>query len=155
MSLRSDVGNFIANLRNQIESALSTGLSGMSGLAQSAGTALSNVWGGGFAGMKDPEEFCSAVAAYSAKVHEAVNAYNAAADLDSSFKGQVQAELNTFVTETKNLLNAWVKLVDKWAEESRAAYQAWKEGDTQSVAANVQNSSEEVKEMAKNVSLDY
>ena len=27
MSLRSDVGNFLSNLRNQIESALSTGLS--------------------------------------------------------------------------------------------------------------------------------
>ena len=154
MSLRSDVGNFISNLRNQIESALSTGLSGLGGMAQSAGTALSNVWGGGFAGMKDPEEFCSAVAAYSAKVHEAVDAYNASADLDSSFKGQVQAELNTFVTETKNLLNAWVKLVDKWAEESRAAYQAWQDGDAQSVSANVQNAVDDVKQMAQNITLD-
>ena len=77
-----------------------------------------------------------------------------AADLDSSFKGQVQGELNTFVTETKNLLNAWVKLVDKWAEESRAAYQAWQDGDAQSVSANVQNAVDDVKQMAQNITLD-
>ena len=154
MSLRSDVGNFVANLKNQIESALSSGLAGLGGLAQSGSTALSNVWGGGFAGMKDPEEFCTAVTTYSAKVHEAVAAYNASADLDASFKGSVNPALNQFVTDTKELLNAWVKLVDKWADESRAAYQAWKDGDTQSVAANVQNSSDEVKQMASNISLD-
>ena len=154
MSLRSDVGNFVANLKNQIESALSSGLAGLGGLAQSGSTALSNVWGGGFAGMKDPEAFCTAVAAYSAKVHEAVAAYNASADLDASFKGSVNPALNQFVNDTKELLNAWVKLVDKWAEESRAAFQAWQDGDTQSVAANVQNSADEVKQMASNISLD-
>lgn len=154
MSLRSDVGNFIANLKNQIESALSTGLSGLSGMAQSAGTALSNVWGGGFAGMKDPAEFCTAVKNYSVKVHEAVDAYNAAADLESSFKGQVQGELSEFVTETKNLLNAWVKLVDKWAEEANEAYKAWDDGDKQSVSANVQNAVDDVKQMAQNITLD-
>lgn len=154
MSLRSDVGNFIANLKNQIESALSTGISGLSGMAQSAGTALSNVWGGGFAGMKDPVEFCTAVKNYSVKVHEAVDAYNAAADLESSFKGQVQGELSEFVTETKNLLNAWVKLVDKWADEANEAYKAWADGDKQSVSANVQNAVDDVKQMAQNITLD-
>lgn len=154
MSLRSEVGNFVANLRNQIESALSTGLSGMSGLAQSGSTALSNVWGGGFAGMKDPEEFRTALITYSGKVHDAVNAYNAAADLDGSFKGSVNPALNQFVTDTKELLNAWVRLVDKWAQEADAAFQAWNDGDSQTVAANVQNSSDDVKQMAQNISLD-
>lgn len=154
MSLRSDVGNFIANLKNQIESALSTGLTGLGGMAQSAGTALSNVWSGGFAGMKDPADFCTAVKNYSAKVHEAVDAYNASADLESSFKGQVQGELSEFVTETKNLLNLWVKLVDKWASEAEGAFQAWKDGDAQSVSANVSNAVEDVKQMAQNISLD-
>ena len=62
--------------------------------------------------------------------------------------------LNQFVVDTKELLNAWVKLVDKWAGESRAAYEAWQVGDNESVTANVQNSSEEVKQMASNISLD-
>lgn len=154
MSLQSDVGNFIANLRNQLESALSTGLSGLGGMAQSVGTSVSNIWGGGFAGMKDPEEFVAAVQTYSQQVHAAVDEYNAAADLDASFKGQTQGALAEFVTDTKTLLNAWVKLVDKWADEARAAYTAWQEGDSGSVAANVQNASADIKQMASNISLD-
>lgn len=154
MSIQSDFGNFISNLKNQIDSALSAGLTGLGGIAQSAGTGLSNVWGGGFAGMKDPEEFASAVATYSQQVHAAVAEYNASADLDASFKGATQGALTTFVSDTKDLLNAWVKLVDKWAEEARAAYTAWQEGDQGTVSANVQNASAEVKQMASNISLD-
>ena len=56
--------------------------------------------------------------------------------------------------ETKNLLNLWVKLVDKWASEAEGAFQAWKDGDAQSVSANVQNAVEDVKQMAQNISLD-
>lgn len=153
MSLRSDAGNFIANLRNQIESALSTGLSGLGDMAQSAGTSLSNVWGGGFAGMKDPDEFCTAVTTYSTKVHEAVDAYNASAELESSFKGQVQTDLKDFVDETKKLLNAWVKLVDQWASEANLAFEAWQKGDENTVSANVKNAIEDVKQMAQNISL--
>lgn len=154
MSLRSDAGNFIANLRNQIESALSTGLSGLGDMAQSAGTSLSNVWGGGFAGMKDPGEFTAAVTTYSTKVREAVDAYNSSAELESSFKGQVQTDLKDFVEETKKLLNAWVKLVDQWSKEAEEAYKTWAEKDKDTVSANVQNAIEDVKQMAQNISLD-
>ena len=154
MSLQSDFGNFISNLKNQIENALSQGLSGLGGLAQSAGTGLANIWGGGFAGMKDPEEFVTALQTYSVQVHAAVEEYNASADLDASFKGNVQTSLSTFVTDTKALLNAWVKLVDKWADEAKGAYNAWQEGDKGTVSANVENASAEVKQMASNISLD-
>ena len=99
-------------------------------------------------------EFTAAVTTYSTKVREAVEAYNSSAELESSFKGQVQTDLKDFVEETKKLLNAWVKLVDQWSKEAEEAYKTWAEKDKDTVSANVQNAIEDVKQMAQNISLD-
>ena len=105
-----------------------------------------------FAGVSNFEALKAAITRYSQNVQRAVNEYKANAPIDSTFKGKAGEELHSFVDATKELLDAYVKLIEKWNEELDVAYEKYQTGDAL-LQKNVVDDAQAVQQAAQNVSL--
>lgn len=152
MGLQSLIGDVKSTVGNGITSALESAWGAITGVTSGIGTFVANIWDGGFAGVSDFEALKAAVNSYSDGVQEIVDQYNVNADLESTFKGQAGEELKTFITATKNLLNAYVGLVKQWNKELDDAYTKYQSGDT-TLQSNVASDAQEVEKAAQNVSI--
>ena len=89
-------------------------------LFQSIGSFCANIYGGGFAGVSNFSQLKAAISAYARKTNSAIASYNANARIESTFKGKAADECRTFIGATKELLKAYVDLVQKWNDELRS-----------------------------------
>ena len=152
MSIQSIIGDVKSRVGNNIKSFLESAWGAVSGIAANVGTFVANIWGGGFAGVSNFDALKTAVSNYATKTQEIIDQYDTAADLDQTFKGSAGTEMTTFITATKSLLDAYVKLVEKWNEELDDAYTKYTEGD-KTLSQNVTSDAEAVEKAAQNVSI--
>ena len=152
MGIQSIIGDVKSTVGNKIKSFLDTAWGAVSGLSNNIGTFVANVWGGGFAGVSDFGALKSAVTSYSNNVQEIINQYDTKADLETTFKGKAGEEMTTFVVATKSLLDAYVKLVEKWNNELDEYYERYQQGDT-TLQANVASDAQAVEQAAQKVDI--
>ena len=152
MGIQSIIGDVKSTVGNKIKSFLDTAWGAVSGLSNNIGTFVANVWGGGFAGVSDFGALKGAVTSYSNNVQEIINQYDTKADLETTFKGKAGEEMTTFVVATKSLLDAYVKLVEKWNNELDEYYERYQQGDT-TLQANVASDAQAVEQAAQKVDI--
>ena len=153
MGIQSIIGDVKSNAGQKIQSLLDTAYSQASGMAGSIGTFVSNVFDGGFAGVSDFEALNSAITRYKEEVQSIVDTYNANADLEQTFKGEVATAMHEFVTNTKMLLEAYASIVEQWNVDLGEVYARYQEG-AGATAQKIQSDAEAVKQAAQNISLD-
>ncbi|MBR6136828.1 MAG: hypothetical protein IKQ06_01580 [Bacilli bacterium] len=147
-SIGDAIGGFGAQLSNKAAVNSNNNLR----FQTQVGGFVANVFGDDFAGVSNFEDLKEAISKYSREVQEIVKEYDERARLDTTFKGKAGEELHTFVEATKELLNAYVKLIEKWNEELDDAYARYQAGDVQ-IQQNVQSDAQAVQQAAQNVSL--
>lgn len=147
-SIGDAIGGFGAKLSNRAAVNSNNNLK----FQTQVGGFVANVFGDDFAGVSNFEDLKEAISKYSREVQEIVKEYDERARLDTTFKGKAGEELHTFVEATKELLNAYVKLIEKWNEELDDAYARYQAGDVQ-IQQNVQSDAQAVQQAAQNVSL--
>ena len=152
MGLQSLIGDIKSAVGNHIQSFLDTAWGAVNGISDSIGTYVANIWSGGFAGVSDFGALKSAITKYSNNVQKIINDYNTKADLEATFKGKAGQEMTGFVTSTKSLLDAYVKLVEKWNSELDTYYANYKKGD-QTLSSNVISDAQAVKQAASKVNI--
>ncbi len=152
MGIQSIIGDIKSTVGQKVKSFLDSAWGAVSGIADRVGTFVANVWSGGFAGVSDFGELKSAITTYSNNVQDIINQYNAQADLDSTFKGKAGTEMTEFVKSTKSLLDAYVKLVEKWNGELDGYYEKYQSGDT-TLSSNVQSDAQAVEQAAQKVDI--
>ncbi len=154
MGIQSIIGDVKSNVGQRITSVLDTMYGQVSGLANNAGTFVANVWDGGFAGINESglADLKQAIESYKNANIDLINEYNEAADLDVTFKGDVQAAVQEFVRNTKELLNAWVSAVEFWSKELDEYALNYKAGAS-NLASNISSDAQEVKAAASDVDL--
>ena len=153
ISIQRTGGNILNSVGNEISAGLSTAGSVLQGILGSASTFVSNIWGGGFVGIKDFDELYNSVTTYAANVQAAVDEYNEVADISSTIKGQAAEGVSQFVVSTKELLRAYASLVKAWVTELEQVKSAY-EKETGSIHTTVSEAATEVSNAAKNISLD-
>lgn len=152
MGLQGLIGDVTSTVGNNIKGFLETAWGAVNGIPDRIGTFVADVWDGGFAGVSDFEALKTAIKNYSDNVQKTVNEYNINTNLQSTFKGSAGEELKTFVVATKSLLDAYVKLVEKWNVELNEAYKNYKTGDA-TLKNNVSNDARDVNAAAKNINI--
>lgn len=152
MGIQSIIGDIKSTVGQNIKSFLESAWGAVNGIASNIGTFVANVYGGGFAGVSDFGALKTAITNYSNNVQEIVNTYDVNADLEQTFKGKAGEEMRTFITSTKSLLDAYVKLVEKWNTELDDAYEKYQQGDT-SLQSNVSSDAQAVEQAAQNVNI--
>ena len=152
MGIQGVIGDVRSTVGQRISSFLDMAWGAVSGLATNIGSFVANIWDGGFAGVSNFEQLKTAITNYSNNVKEIVDTYDTSADLESTFKGQAGTAMTEFITSTKSLLDAYVKLVEKWNVELDDAYQKYQEGDT-NLAESVTSDAEDVASAAEKVEI--
>ena len=153
ISIQRTGGNIINSVGNEISAGLSTAGSVLQGILGSASTFVSNIWGGGFVGIKDFDELYAAVKQYAANVQAAVDEYNETADISSTIKGQAAEGVSQFVVSTKELLRAYASLVKAWERELEEVKVKYEEATGQ-INSGVSDAAAQVSNAAKSISLD-
>ena len=141
MGIQSIIGDIKSTVGQKVKSFL-----------DSAWGFVANIWSGGFAGVSDFGELKSAITTYSNNVQDIINQYNTQADLEATFKGKAGTEMTEFVKATKSLLDAYVKLVEKWNGELDGYYEKYQAGDT-TLSSNVQSDAQAVEQAAQKVDI--
>ena len=152
MGIQGIIGDVSSNIGNRITSFLENAWNAVSGITANIGTFVADVWDGGFVGVKDFEALKAAVSEYSAKTQAVIDEYNVNADLDNALKGEAAQALHEFVVSTKSLLDAYVKLVEKWNAELDEYMTNYQEGD-QNLSANVSQDAQDVASAAENIDI--
>lgn len=152
MGIQSLIGDVASTFGNTFTNVLEGAWGAVSGIASGIGTFVANIWDGGFAGVSNFDGLKTAVTNYSKGVQDIVATYDANADLDVTFKGKAAEELRNFVKATKSLLQAYVKLVEKWNTELDEAYTKYQSGDT-TLQSNVQSDAQAVEQAAQNLDI--
>ena len=152
MGLQSLIGDVKSTVGNNIKSFLESAWGAVSGLSSNIGSFVANIWGGGFAGVSNFDALKTAVTNYANKVQEIIDEYDTSADLEQTFQGKAGEEMTTFITATKSLLDAYVRLVNKWNDELDDAYAKYQAGD-QTLQSNVASDAQAVEQAAQNVSI--
>lgn len=152
MGIQSIIGDIKSTVGQNIKSFLDSAWGAVNGLAGNIGSFIANVYGGGFAGVSDFGALKTAITNYSNQVQEIVDTYDVNADLEQTFKGKAGEEMTTFIASTKSLLDAYVKLVEKWNTELDDAYEKYQQGDT-SLQSNVSSDAQQVEQAAQNVNI--
>lgn len=152
MGIQGIIGDVTSNIGNQISSFLENAWNAVNGIASGIGTFVADVWDGGFVGVKDFEALKSAITEYSNKTQAVIDEYNVNADLDTALKGEAATALQEFVVSTKSLLDAYVKLVEKWNTELDEYMKNYAEGD-QNLSANVSEDAQSVAQAAENIDI--
>ncbi len=152
MGIQSVIGDVKSTVGQRISSFLDAAWGAVSGLAGNIGTFVANIWSGGFAGVSNFDALKTAVTTYANNVQEIVDTYDTSADLEQTFKGQAGTAMTEFITSTKSLLDAYVKLVEKWNTELDDAYEKYKSGDT-SLSEAVSSDAEDVAQAASKVEI--
>lgn len=153
MGIQAIIGDIRSNAGQTIQSLLDTAYSHASGMAGSIGTFISNVYDGGFAGVSDFDALKQAITRYKEEVQSIVDTYNANADLEQTFKGEVATAMHEFVTNTKTLLEAYASMVEQWNIDLVDVYTKYQEGAS-STAQKIQSDAQDVLAAAQNISLD-
>lgn len=153
ISLQRTGGNIASEISNNFDASLSTAGAYLQGMIDSADTFFSNIWGGGFVGIKDFGELRTAFTNYAAGVQAAVDEYNESADISSTVKGKAADGLQQFVVSTKELLRAYATLVKSWEADLDKVAAAYDETTT-NINSNVSSQASEVSQLAKSISLD-
>lgn len=152
MGIQSIIGDVKSTVGKNIQSFLDSAWGAVNGLSSTIGTFVANVYGGGFAGVSDFDALKTAIKNYSDQVQTIVDEYDVSADLDQTFKGKAGEELTSFITSTKSLLDAYVKLVEKWNTELDDAYEKYTQGDT-TLQSNVASDAQQVAQAAQQVEI--
>lgn len=152
MGIQSLIGDIRSTVGQNIRSFLDSAWGAVNGLSSGIGTFVANVFDGGFAGVSDFGALKTAITNYSNQVQEIVNTYDVNADLEQTFKGKAGEEMTTFISSTKSLLDAYVKLVEKWNTELDDAYEKYQQGDT-SLQSNVSSDAQAVEQAAQKVNI--
>lgn len=119
-----------------------------------------SVFGGGFSGIKDPAELQQAITKYSQEVQQAVNDFQANAELDVAIKGEAQAALHEFIEEVKKLLDAYAASVQSWNAELTAYYSKYQADDStagqslEGAHSQIQAAMQTLEEKAGNISMN-
>lgn len=152
MGIQGIIGDVKSTVGQRISAFLDQAWAAVSGIASNIGSFVANVWDGGFAGVSNFENLKAAVTKYSKGVKEIVDDYQVDADLGQTFKGAAGTAMTEFITSTKSLLDAYVKLVEKWNLELDDAYQKYTEGDT-NLSETVTQDAEDVAAAAETVEI--
>ena len=152
MGLQSFIGDVKSTVGQNIKSFLDTAWGAVSGISNQIGSFVANIWDGGFAGVSNFENLKTAVTTYSKNVQDIVDQYDMNSDLTQTFKGTAGDTMTEFVTATKSLLDAYVKLVEKWNTELDDAYAKYQAGDT-SLSQAVNSDAQAVTQAASNVDI--
>ena len=152
MGIQSIIGDVKSTVGQRISSFLDQAWAAASGIADTVGTFVANIWSGGFAGVSDFEALKRAIREYSKGVQEIVDNYKTDADLGVTFKGDAATAMTEFITSTKELLMAYVKLVEKWESELDDIYTKYQEGD-KNLSQSVNQDSESVLAASKKVDI--
>ena len=153
ISVQRTGGNIASNISNNFDASLSTAGSYLQGLIDSADSFFSNIWSGGFVGIKNFDDLKAAFTKYSAGVQAAVDEYNEAADISSTIKGEAADGLKQFVVSTKELLSAYATLVKSWESDLDDVAKAYTDKTTD-INKDVSSKAAEVSQLAKSISLD-
>ena len=152
MGIQSIIGDVKSTVGQRISSFLDQAWAAASGISDTVGTFVANIWSGGFAGVSDFGALEKAIGTYSEGVKGIVEHYNTDADLEVTFKGDAATAMKEFITSTKELLAAYVKLVEKWKDELEAIYNAYQTGD-KNLSQSVNQDSESVLAASKKVDI--
>ena len=152
MGIQSVIGDVKSTVGQNISYFLDEAWSAVNGVTSGIGTFTANIWDGGFAGVSDFDALKSAIEKYAQNVSDIVDEYNVDADLGNTFKGAAATSLSEFIASTKELLKAYVQLVNLWKTELDDAYTKYNEGDT-NLNTDVTSDSDDVKNAAKNVQI--
>ena len=152
MGIQGIIGDVSSNIGNKITTFLENAWNAVNGITSNIGTFVADIWDGGFVGVKDFEALKAAVTEYSTKTQAVIDEYNVNADLDTALKGDAATALHEFVVSTKSLLDAYVKLVEKWNSELDEYMQNYQEGDS-NLSDNVLQDAQDVAAAAENIDI--
>lgn len=152
MGIQGIIGDVSSSIGNKISSFLENAWNAVSGITAGIGTFVADVWDGGFVGVKDFEALKAAITDYSAKTQTVIDEYNINADLETALKGEAATALQEFVVSTKSLLDAYVKLVEKWNVELDEYMKNYEEGDL-NLSSNVSEDAQSVAQAAENIDI--
>lgn len=152
MSSQMLIGDVKSVYGNTIKNALESSVSLTKGLSSIIGSFTANIFGTGFAGVSNFTQLKQAISNYSRKTRAAINQYNANANVSKTFKGKSADQAREFINATKQLLEAYVALVEKWNKELDDAYAKYQSGD-KTLSQRVAQDTQTVKKNAQQVTL--
>ncbi len=155
MSIQSAFGNITSAVDNGLDSAISVAKAALGNIVGSVGTALSNLWSGGFAGIDENnfESLKQAIITYCDEVDEIINGFNQEGNLEVAYKGAIKDAASDFVGAVKEILVAYVSTMRRNIAEADTAFQNYKQA-AQSIAQDVQADAANIRSEAQKVKLD-
>lgn len=156
MSLQSTFQNTTMAANATIQSTIGQIRGRISNLANSATTALSGLWDGGFVGISEAEitgTLIPAINRYCDTIMDQIRQFNAAAETSVAFRGAPEEAVTIYVQAVKELLTNYVRLMQLEASTAKRAFEQWNQGQ-QNVAQSARSSAQDIRAAAQDLSLD-
>lgn len=155
MGIRSGLSDAVAGVQTAWNNTVDQIGARISGIFDTAATALGSIWSGGFIGI-DENNWSTIKDAIEKLIENAnteVEKFNELANRDDALKGEAAAALGEYLKACKGLLYAYVTTYRNFVTDAETALNAMKAGDTANAQA-VQNAAADVEQMANEIRVD-
>lgn len=114
-----------------------------------------DMWRGGFLGMSDKgmEALKSALGRFLKELQDVADAFNENGSIEMAFQGSVKDSVQRYIASIKELIKAYITIINNGIKDADNAYANWIEKNT-AISSNVEDETQSIRSQAESIKVD-